>query len=402
METLPVAVLPFRNVGGDPEQDYLGEGFAEDIVNGLSRFKWLSVIPGASSGIFRGQDVDPREIGRRVGARYAIEGTVRRQGGVVRIGVRLVDCEDARALWTDQRTVEFARLFDVQDEIVRGVVGQLNPKILQAEIDRVRRRPPDNANAYDCLLRAVPLIYQASPTAFRTAGEFLDRALRLDPEYGHAHAWMAFWHLMGVGQGWLTDREKSGKAAEQHARAAIERDPDDPMGLSFAAHVEAFLRHNYDLAEHFHERSLSVNPNFGWGWALSAAVACYRGRPQDALERMERYRTLSPFDNFRYFWETVTVISLTLSGRYQDAVVAAQPILREHPNFTAVYVPVIVSLAYLGRGDEARSLARQLLSLQPGFSIKMFGETSPLERAEDRERYIVGLRTAGLPEQQAR
>jgi tetratricopeptide (TPR) repeat protein len=212
---------------------------------------------------------------------------------------------------------------------------------------------------------------------------------------------MAFWHLMGVGQGWLTDREKSGKAAEQHARAAIERDPDDPMGLSFAAHVEAFLRHNYDLAEHFHERSLSVNPNFGWGWALSAAVACYRGRPQDALERMERYRTLSPFDNFRYFWETVTVISLTLSGRYQDAVVAAQPILREHPNFTAVYVPVIVSLAYLGRGDEARSLARQLLSLQPGFSIKMFGETSPLERAEDRERYIVGLRTAGLPEQQA-
>jgi TolB-like protein/DNA-binding SARP family transcriptional activator len=399
LETLPVAVLPFRNVGGDPEQDYLGEGFAEDIVSGLSRFKWLSVIPGASSGAFRGQDIDPREVGRRVGVRYAIEGTVRRQGGVVRIGVRLVDCEDARALWTDQRTVEFSRLFDVQDEIVRGVVGQLNPKILQAEIDRVRRRPPDNANAYDCLLRAVPLIYQASSTAFRTAGEFLDRALRLDPDYGHAHAWMAFWHLMGIGQGWLTDRARSATAAEQHARAAIERDPDDPMGLSFAGHVEAFLRRNYDLAEHLHERSLSVNPNFGWGWALSALVACYRGRPHDALERMERYRTLSPFDNFRYFWETVTVISLTLSGRYQDAVVAAQPILREHPNFTAVYVPVIVSLAYLGRSEEAHNLARQLLSLQPGFSIKMYAETSPLERPEDRERYIVGLRMAGLPEQ---
>ena len=399
IETLPVAVLPFRNVGGDPEQDYLGEGFAEDIVNGLSRFKWLSVIPGASSGIFRGQDVDPREIGQRIGVRYAIEGTVRRQGGVVRIGVRLVDCEDARALWTDQRTVEFARLFDVQDEIVRGIVGQLNPKILQAEIDRVRRRPPDNANAYDCMLRAVPLIYQASPTAFRTAGEFLERALRLDPDYAHAHAWMAFWHLMGIGNGFLTDREKSNAAAERHAHAAIELDPDDPMGLSFAAHVEAFLRRNYDVAEHFHERSLAVNPNFGLGWALSALVACYRGRPHDALERMERYRTLSPFDNFRYFWETATVISLTLAGRYQDAVAAAQPILREHPNFTAVYVPVIVSLAYLGRNDEARNLARQLLSLQPGFNIRMFGETSPLERSEDRDRYIVGLRMAGLPEQ---
>lgn len=399
METLPVAVLPFRNVGGDPEQEYLGEGFAEDIVNGLSRFKWLSVIPGASSGIFRGQEVDPRDIGRRLNVRYAIEGTVRRQGSVVRIGVRLVDCEDARALWTDQRTVEFARLFDVQDEIVRGIVGQLNPKILQAEIDRVRRRPPDNANAYDSMLRAVPLIYQASPTAFRTAGEFLDRALRLDPDYAHAHAWMAFWHLMGVGQGWLTDREKSDAAAERHAHAAIELDPDDPMGLSFAAHVEAFLRHNYDVAEHFHERSLAVNPNFGLGWALSAAVACYRGRPLDALERMERYRTLSPFDNFRYFWETVTVISLALAGRYQDAVVAAQPILREHPNFTAVYVPVIVSLAYLGRIEEARNVLRQLLAVQPGFTIKMFEEISPLERAEDRERYVIGLRMAGLPEQ---
>ncbi|MCW5745163.1 MAG: hypothetical protein KIT36_03055 [Alphaproteobacteria bacterium] len=399
VETLPVAVLPFRNVGGDPEQDYLGDGLAEDIVSGLSRFKWLSVIPGASSGILRGQEIDPREVGRRTGVRYVIEGTVRRQGGVIRIGVRLVDCEDARALWTDQRTVEFARLFDVQDEIVRGVIGQLNPKILQAEIDRVRRRPPDNANAYDCLLRAVPLVYQASPTAFRTAGEFLDRALRLDPDYGHAHAWMAFWHLMGVGQGWLTDREKSGAAAEYHARAAIERDPDDPMGLSFAGHVEAFLRRNYDLAEHFHERSLSVNPNFGWGWALSALVACYRGRPHDALERMERYRTLSPFDNFRYFWETVTVISLALAGRYQDAVVAAQPILREHPNFTAVYVPVIVSLAYLGRGEEARNLAKQLLSLQPGFTVQMYSETSPLERVEDRDRFVVGLRMAGLPEQ---
>ncbi|TWT12710.1 hypothetical protein FQU96_10640 [Reyranella sp. CPCC 100927] len=399
IETLPVAVLPFRNVGGDPEQEYLGEGFAEDIVDGLSRFKWLSVITGGSTSVFRGQEADPREVGRRLGVRYAIEGTVRRQGSVIRIGVRLVDCEDARALWTDQRTVEFARLFDVQEEVVRGVVGQLNPKILQAEIDRVRRRPPDNANAYDCLLRAVPLIYQASPTAFRTAGEFLERALRLDPEYGHAHAWMSFWHLMGVGQGWLADRDKSGEAAERHAQAAIEQNPDDPMGLSFAGHVEAFLRHNYDLAEHFHQRSLSVNPNFGWGWALSALVACYRGRPQDALERMERYRTLSPFDGFRYFWETVTVISLTLSGRYQDAVTAAQPILREHPNFTAVYVPVIVSMAYLGRPDDARNLVKQLLALQPGFSIKVYVSTSPLERSEDRDRYAVGLRMAGLPEQ---
>jgi TolB-like protein len=399
VETLPVAVLPFRNVGGDPEQDYLGEGLAEDIVNGLSRFKWLSVIPGASSGIFRGQDLDPRDIGRRAGVRYAIEGTVRRQGGVVRIGVRLVDCEDARALWTDQRTVEFARLFDIQNEIVRGIVGQLNPKILQAEIDRVRRRPPDNANAYDCMLRAVPLIYQASPTAFRTAGEFLDRALRLDPDYAHAHAWMAFWHLMGIGQGWLTDRQKSNLACELHAHAAIELDPDDPMGLSFAAHAEAFLRRNYDVAEHFHERSLSVNPNFGLGWALSALLACYRGRPHDALERMERYRTLSPFDNFRYFWETATVISLTLAGRHQDAVVTAQPILREHPNFTAAYVPVIVSLAYLGKVSEAANLVKQLLTLQPGFSIKLYSETSPLERPEDRERYVTGLRMAGLPEE---
>jgi tetratricopeptide (TPR) repeat protein len=245
----------------------------------------------------------------------------------------------------------------------------------------------------------VPLIYQASPTAFRTAGEFLDRALRLDPDYGHAHAWMAFWHLMGVGQGWLADREKSGEAAERHARAAIELDHDDPMGLSFAGHVEAFLRRNYDLAEHFHQRSLAVNPNFGWGWALSAAVAYFRGRPLDALERMERYRTLSPFDSFRYYWETVTVISLALAGRYGDAVVAAQPILREYPNFTAIYPPVIASLAYLGRTDEARNLSRQLLALQPGFSIKTFAETSPLERAEDRDRYIVGLRMAGLPEQ---
>lgn len=398
VETLPVAVLPFRNVGGEPEQEYLGEGFAEDIVDGLSRFKWLSVIPTGSTGVPRGQDVDSREIGKRLGVRYAIEGTVRRQGGIVRIGVRLVDCDDGRAIWSDQRTVEFANLFDLQDEIVRGVVGQLNPKILQAEVDRVRRRPPDNANAYDSVLRAVPLIYQASPTAFRTAGEFLERALRLDPDYAHAHAWMSFWHLMGVGQGWVPDRDASSRLAEQHARRAVDLDPDDPMGLSFAGHVEAFLHRDFDVAEHFHARSLAANPNFGWGWALSALVSAYRGHSDKALESMERYRKLSPYDPFRFFWENVTVIALTLAGRYNDAISAAHPILREHPTFAAAYPPVIASLGQLGKTDEAEALAKKLRELQPGFSISSFVATYPLERAEDKAKYLVGFRAAGVPE----
>ncbi len=185
---LSVAVLPFRNVGGDPGSDYLGEGLADEIADGLSRFKWLSVIASGTTGVARGAESDPRETGRRLGVRYSVEGTVRRGGDRVRIAVRLVDCEDAHAVWAESRIVELGNMFDVQDEIVREVVGRLDPKLMQAEIERVRRRPPDNRNAYDCVLRAVPLLYKASAESFEQAGHLLQRAVALYPDYARAHA----------------------------------------------------------------------------------------------------------------------------------------------------------------------------------------------------------------------
>jgi TolB-like protein/Tfp pilus assembly protein PilF len=396
---LSVAVLPFRNIGGDPTQDYLGDGLADEIVDGLSRFRWLSVIASGSTGIYRGVDADPRDVGQRLNVRYAVEGAVRRSAERVRIAVRLVDCDDGRTVWSDMRVASFAEVFELENDIVREIVGQLDPKLLQAEIDRARRRPPENRNAYDNVLRAVPLMYQASAESFRQAGEFLRRAVTLDPDYARAHAWLAFWHVISLGEGWVSDSSaKMVEAADHHARIAVERDPDDAMGLAFAAHVEGFLRRQFDSAERLYERALTLNPSFGWAWALRAVLCCYRGRPDEALGYMSDYHKLCPFDPYRYFWDTVTTIAHALKGQHEQALVAAAPVLRDHPMFGAIYVPVISSLGRLGRIEEGRALFEKLKVTRPDFSIESFRKTYPMENPEDFDAYIQGLRDSGVPE----
>lgn len=396
---LSVAVLPFRNIGGDPTQDYLGDGLADEIVDGLSRFRWLSVIASGSTGMYRGVDADPRDVGRRLNVRYAVEGAVRRSAERVRIAVRLVDCDDGRTVWSDMRVASFAEVFELENEIVREIVGQLDPKLLQAEIDRARRRPPENRNAYDNVLRAVPLLYQANGESFRMAGEFLRRALVLDPEYARAHAWMAFMHVFEIGEGWAKDKQAAIEGAERHARMAVECDPDDAMALSFAGHVEVFVHRNYEAAERLHNRSLAINPNFGWGWAFAALLCSYRGRPEEAFERLERYRRLCPFDPFVYFWETVNVISLAVARSYEEVITAAQPILVDRPNFAAVLQPLIVALGHLGRPEEAKPYVERLRAQQHQLTIAAFRKTYPLEREEDLNHYLDGLRKAGIPEE---
>lgn len=396
---LSVAVLPFRNIGGDPGQDYLGDGLADEIVDGLSRFRWLSVIASGSTGMYRGVEADPRDVGRRLNVRYAVEGAVRRSAERVRIAVRLVDCDDGHTVWSDMRVASFAEVFELENEIVREIVGQLDPKLLQAEIDRVRRRPPENRNAYDSVLRAVPLMYQASAESFRQAGEFLRRAVTLDPDYARAHAWLAFWHVISLGEGWVNESSTNMvENADYHARIAVERDPDDAMGLAFAAHVEGFLRRRFDSAERLYERALTLNPSFGWAWALRAVLCCYRGRADEALENMEQYHRLCPFDPYRYFWDTVTTIAHALKGQYEEALTAASPVLRDHPQFGAIYVPVISSLGRLGRAEEGRQLFERLKTTRPDFSIEGFRKSYPIEHAEDFEDYIQGLRVSGVPE----
>lgn len=396
---LSVAVLPFRNIGNDPTQDYLGEGLADEIVDGLSRFRWLSVIASGSTGMYRGVEADPRDVGKRLNVRYAVEGAVRRSGERVRIAVRLVDCDDGRTVWSDMRVASFAEVFELENEIVREIVGQLDPKLLQAEIDRARRRAPENLNAYDNVLRAVPLLYQANAESFRMAGEFLRRALGLDADYARAHAWMAFMHVFELGEGWTKDKLASVEGAERHARLAVECDPDDAMALSFAGHVEVFVHRNYEAAERLHNRSLAINPNFGWGWAWGALLCSYRGRPEEAFERLEHYRRLCPFDPFVYFWETVNVISLSVARRYDDAVAAAQPILADRPNFAAVLQPLIVALGHLGRPEEAKLYVERLRAQQHPVTIAAYRKNYPLEREEDLNHYLEGLRLAGIPEE---
>ncbi len=186
--------------------------------------------------------------------------------------------------------------------------------------------------------------------------------------------------------------------ADYHARLAVERDPDDAMGLAFAAHVESFLRRRFESAERLYERAVAVNPSFGWAWVLRAMLACYRGRPDTALEYFSHYNKLSPFDFYRYFWETVAVIAYALKGQHREAIAAAEPVLRDHAQFGAIYVPVISSLGHLGRLDEAARRIAQLREVRPEFSIANFNATYPMEDPAQFAIYIQGLRLAGVAE----
>ncbi|HXW23125.1 MAG TPA: tetratricopeptide repeat protein [Xanthobacteraceae bacterium] len=393
---LRVAVLPFEGKGEGKGAER-GEDFAfslsHDIAAGLARFRWFDVVAPVSF-IYRPLDNYTGEhLLQRKELDYAVDGAVGRHGRFIEIDVRLLDLSRrTEPVWSERFELQASELHRLNEMVTGRVVGSIDPVTLFIEGQPNRR---ERYGATGLLLLAIPLLFSVERTKYERAGVLIHRAMEIDPKNATAPAWAAFWHITRVGQGWTQDVAGALATAETLCRKAIEIDPDNAEALGFYAHT-CLWKKDFDAAIRYYDRSLRLNPNLAFIWALSAPAYCYIGEPIVALQRLKRYRELAPFDP--YFWfEGAYALAYFFKGDYEQAVLVGRGAVKSNPNFSAGYKPLIAALGHLRRPDEAKPYIAKLLSLEPHFTVEHFAKTYAIKRANDRRRYMRGLLLAGVP-----
>ncbi len=394
-----VGVMPLQLVGTTDEEAHLAPGLAEEITTALARFRWMFVVASNSLARFAAETRDEATIRRTFGIDFLLDGSIQRVRNRMRITVRLLDLRAGnQVVWARRFDRQSNDLLSLQDEIASEVVAQIDPEILLIEAKRSSGRPPVDATAYDLMLRAIPLIGRLERGQFMLAGEYLARAIALEPDYAAAYAWYAYWQMFLVGQDWAGDPAAIMEEAGQHAERAIVLDPFDARGLTIAGHVRAFLHRRLREAISLHERALSLNPNLAMAWALSAIAYAYLGEHEEAERRNNRYKKLSPLDPHAFFFDAFYILIHLLKRDFESAVAAGRAVSEMNPSFSATYKPYLAALGHLGRNQEAAVVRRRLLAIEPDFTVERFLATTALERDSDRELYADGLRQAGIPE----
>ena len=393
-----IAVLPFRNLSNDPAEAYFGEGITEDIIAMLSRSRSFFVIARHSTLPYRDRHANARDIASELGVRYILDGSVRRQDARLRISTELIDAGQNHTIWAERYDGSNDDLFDFQDRIATGIVSAMGQHVLEAETARVRSKPTESLDAYDCVLHALALFYKFDDKDFFACGNFLDRAIELDPGYAQAYAYKAWWFNLLIGEHRSKNVERNHPRAEECAHKAIDLDPHDAFVLAVAAHVRAFISGQPEAAIEMFERSLHEDENSSFAWGMSAATCAYLGRPEDALDRLRNVWRLSPFDPLNFVYHTNAGIAEFVAGRYEEAIVWLQRARRENAKFFACRRTLAATYGMAGRIDEAQEVAKEVLAVDPTFRISEFALRYPLRRSDDLQRYMAGLRRAGLPE----
>jgi adenylate cyclase len=390
-----VAVLPFENMSGDPEQEYFADGMVEEIITALSRFKWLFVIARNSSFTFKGKAVDIKEVGRRLGVRYVLEGSVRKASGKVRITGQLIDAVTGAHLWADRFERDLTDVFALQDEVTVAVVSAIQPKLLQTEIALATRRRPENLTAYDCYLRALPQFYLSTREGLAEAIRLAQRALELDPRFGLVAALAGICHTNNVLWGYAVDPQFERKEAVRLFRLALRIDDSDPETLAWAAFISAYMLGDSESEIEMAERAVALNPNSFYAWNGRGWVYRVAGLPEEAIRSFERAIRMSPVDPLLYRPFTGIGYALIELGRFDEAIVAGKKAHGQNPFFSPAHRCLASAFAHLGRDAEAREAAAHLLEVDPGFTISAFIARGGQSNAK---LLIEGLRKAGLPE----
>ena len=390
-----IAVLPFQNMSGDPEQDYFADGIVEDIITALSRMRWLFVIARNSSFTYKGRAVDVKQVGRELGVRYVLEGSVRKAGNRVRITGQLIDTSNGAHLWAERyrrRAGGHLRSAGPGDDDRRR---RHRTEPAKAEIERAQRKPTESLDAYDLYLRALPFVATAMPEDAEKALPLLEDAVRLDPLYATAHAMIAWCHEQRYLRGGL--HEEARAAARHHARAAIAAGADDASALAMAGFVIGVVEHDFQTAIDAFDRSLALSPSAALAYAFSATIRAWNGDDAVAVAHAESALRLSPYDPLVYLPYVGLAYTHFFSGRFAEAVSAAGRALQANPRFSVPAFLRTAALASLERNAEAAASARHLLELQPGFTIASLVEsnfTAPARLAMLAE----ALGRAGVPE----
>jgi adenylate cyclase len=390
-----IAVLPFQNMSGDPEQEYFADGMVEEIITALSRFKWLFVIARNSSFTFKGKAVDIKEVGRRLGVRYVLEGSVRKAAGKVRIAGQLIDAMTGAHIWADRFERDLTGVFALQDEVTAAVVSAIQPKLLQAEIAMATRRRPENLTAYDYYLRALPQLYLSTREGMAEAIRLAHRALELDPRFGLVAALAGRCHLRNILLGYANDLELERKEALRLVRLAVSADDDDPETLAAACAISSWLVGAGESEIEMADRAVALNPNSYTAWHGRGHVFRIAGQPEEAIRSFERAMRTSPVDPTIHSAFVGMAMAFIELGRFEEAVVAGKKAQRQNPSYSSTYRCLASAFAHLGRDAEAREAAAQLLEVDPAFTISAFIARGGYSNAK---LLIEGFRKAGLPE----
>jgi serine/threonine protein kinase/tetratricopeptide (TPR) repeat protein len=390
-----IAVLPFDNLSGDPQQDYFADGIVEEIITGLSRIKWLFVISRNSTFIYKGKVVDVTTVGRELGVRYVLRGSVRRSGDQVRLTGQLAEAGTAVQVWADRYDGTLGHIFALQDQMTMHVIGAVEPTLRKAEVERARRKRPENLDAYDLFLRALPLAATAMPRDAEMALGLLEQAIRLEPNYPIVHGFIAWCHEQRYLRAGLNVEVR--EAAIRHAHAAIEIGSDDAMALAMGGFVVGILARNYDTALDALDRSLALSPSSALAFGFSSIIRAYCGEYDTAIEHARMGIRLSPYDPLIYLPYVGLALAHFFAGRFADAASAAVRASAANPRFSVPRYLHAASLVRLGQNQEAQSVAEVVLELQPGFTISglVSGNITTRERMS---MLAAALREAGLPE----
>jgi adenylate cyclase len=390
-----IAVLPFQNMSGDPEQEYFADGMVEEIITALSRFKSLFVIARNSSFTYKGKAVDIKKVGRELGVRYVLEGSVRKASGRVRITGQLIDAVTGAHIWGDRFERDLTDVFALQDEVTVAVVSAIQPKLLQTEIAMAARRRPENLTAYDLFLRAIQQFYLTTREGDAEAIRLAHRALELDPRSGLVAALAGVCHMQNVIWGHAVDPQFDRKEAVRLLRLALSIDDGDPDTIAMAAMTSAYMVGDSESEIEMADRAVALNPNSFNAWNSRGQVYRTAGLPEEAVQSFERAVRMSPVDPRLHLAFGGIGHALIELGRFDEAVVAGKKALRQNPSFSPAYRCLASAFAHLGRDAEAREAAARLLEVDPAFTIS---EWTARGGQSNAKLLIEGLRKAGLPE----
>jgi TolB-like protein len=393
-----IAVLPFQNLSADPEQEYFADGVVEDITMALSRFRWLFVIDRNSSFTYKGRTVDVKQVGRELGIRYVLEGSVRKAGNRIRIAGQLIDAETGAHLWADRFEGALQDIFDLQDYVTSGVVSAITPKLQSAEINRAKRKPTENLDAYDYYLRGLASARRWTKDANSEALQLFCKAIELDPRLACAFGMAAWCYVQRKARGWMIERVAESAEATRLARKAVHLGGDDAVALCMGGYALAFVANEFDDAAAFMDRALAVNPNLAQAWMLGSWLRVWRGEPDLALDHVAQAMRLSPVDPSLYGMLGAAAYAHFLAGRYDTASSYAEKAMRDRPTFLLAICSFVASSSLAGQAEQAQRGLAQALECSPDLRVSNLTDLTPFRRAEDLAAFAEGLRKAGLPE----
>ncbi|WP_158295552.1 adenylate/guanylate cyclase domain-containing protein [Crenalkalicoccus roseus] len=393
-----VAVLPLENRTGDPARDYLAEGIVEDVIASLAGLHEVFVIAQDSARMFRGQRPDPLRVGRTLGVRFVVTGSLRSTGRGLRVSVQLTETAGGAMLWGDRFDAPQEDIFELQERIVGQVVAGIAPNVRASALREAMRKRPESLTSYDLLLRGLHALAGRDRGPFRQALDHLRRAAAEDPGFALPLAWAARWHSLNIGRGWSADPAADNAAAMALAERAIALDPGNALALATYGHLAAYLRHDCETAMRCFEQALAACPNSALAWTLSSCTLSYLGRGGEAVRHAERGLRLSPYDPLRFSQHHFLSIAhyaneeLARAERWSRASIGANP---DHASSWRV---LAAALAAQGRTDEAAEAARRMLESEPGFRLEEYVRARmPFREPALRARFARDLRAAGLP-----